>query len=188
VLLEQGRLEELGEPADVIHRYHALGSASRESGGTGERAPVSAAAHARPGSGELRLRGVELLDAHGRPTGELETGEAATVRLHYEAKEPVREPNFGVRIFDPQNTLVLSLAATRVRRGVLLEGAGFVDCRVAGLPLMPGSYGVQVKVSGEVLLDLVENAAAFSVRASPRVIVDSAQLGIAWAEPEWSFH
>jgi len=182
VMLDAGRLEELGQPADVIHRYYESAEPALD---PALRAPADP--HERPGTGDLRIQSVEMLNARGDPPHEHEAGGALVMRLHYEAPEPVREPNFSLRVYDPQNTMVLSLAATRFRHGAVLEGKGYVDCRVAQLPLMPNLYTLQVKVSGDVLIDLVENAAAFRVRASSTVLVDSANMGIACAEPEWSF-
>ena len=82
---------------------------------------------------------------------------------------------------------VISLAATNARKGINLAGSGYVDCRISHLPLMPNIYTIQVKVSGDVMVDLVENAAVFTVKAPPRALVNSANMGIVYVDPEWQF-
>jgi len=182
-LLQTGEMQELGSPGDVIHRYFEMGMTQKEAAPANEWQ----VAHLRPGTGDLRIQKVEILDGAGKPTTGVFTGEPMTIRLYYKTAEPLWEPNFGVRIFDPQNTMVVSFASTNARKGTELCGEGYVDCRVRSLPLMPNIYTVQVKVAGDVLLDMYENAAQFSVRSPSQVLVNSGNMGILYAKADWLY-
>ena len=183
MLLHAGEMKELGNPSDVIHKYFEIGMTQEGVGRTTEGQP----AHLRPGTGDLRIQEVEILDGNDQKTTEVSTREPVTIRLHYETTEPLWEPNFSVRIFDPQNTMVVSFESTVARKGLELSGKGYVDCRVQSLPLMPNIYTLQVKVAGDVLLDMVENASEFRVSSGADVLMSSGNKGIAYAEADWRY-
>jgi hypothetical protein len=50
---------------------------------------------------------------------------------------------------------------------------------------MPNLYLVQVKISQITILDSCEVAGRFVVKASPEVLVESANMGIAYGSSEW---
>jgi ABC-type polysaccharide/polyol phosphate transport system ATPase subunit len=113
ILLEAGRVQAAGDPADVVNRYHArLASGedarewSREPRGPG-RAPASSPAPAsaapaaevafradatfetraalfRHGTGAARIRNVELLDRHRQPLPVIEFDQEVLLRVHLE--------------------------------------------------------------------------------------------------------
>ena len=89
VSLEKGRVVARGEPGLVIDSYVERTHEERrpdETGGT------------RWGSGEARVEKVELLSSGDRPVTRIRTGDAVTLRLHYETDEPVARPVFGIGI------------------------------------------------------------------------------------------
>jgi lipopolysaccharide transport system ATP-binding protein len=183
LFLHVGEMQELGNPTDVIHKYFEIGVKE-------ERVtPISEGQlpHHRPGSGDLRIQKVEILNGKDQTRTEVSTGGPMTIRLYYKATEPLWEPNFGIRIFDPQNTMVVSFESTLARKGFELYGEGYVDCRVQRLPLMPNIYTVQVKVAGDILFDILENATAFRVRSKGDVVIKSGNKGIAYAEADWQY-
>lgn len=183
-LLGTGNMQELGKPSDVIHRYFEMGMIQKKvsSRDNGERL-----AHLRPGTGDLRVRKVEILNSSDQETTEVYVGEAVTIRLYYETTKSLWEPNFGIRIFDPQNTAVVSFESTVARKGFELCGESYVDCKVRSLPLMPNIYTVQVKVVGDVLLDMYENAGEFSVKAHSEILTNSGNKGIVYAKADWHY-
>src|SRR3546814_7373437 len=65
-----------------------------------------------------------------RSVAAFQTGESATLRLHYETLDTVADVNVGIQILDSQGTCVLSLALTRYITEVTLAGTGYVDCRL----------------------------------------------------------
>lgn len=182
ILLRKGRIDHDGAPQEVLKRYLADDASASVSGPDG-----AADADLRNGSGDLRVRRVELLDATGAPATAVTTGGAAVLRIHYQTREPIRAPNFAVRIVDADNAVVVSLATTGVKQSTLLDGVGWLDCRVESLPLMPRRYWVSVKVQGVVLLDVFERALEFEVLPDEDCMLHSGNLGVVYCEPQWRY-
>jgi ABC-type polysaccharide/polyol phosphate transport system ATPase subunit len=181
LMLGEGHLEVLGEPREVVSRYFELGVDDLEGGPVPLPPPDQ-----RAGTGDVRVDRLEILDGDGRPTPNVWTDGPVTFRIHYRAPRPLKEPNFTVRLYDPQNTIVLSLAATQERYGWEMAGEGFVDCHLERLPLMPNVYLVQIKLGGEVTYDLCETAGKLAVRARPEDLVASGGQGMTYARAAWT--
>jgi hypothetical protein len=184
LLVDQGRVLEEGDPSKVMLDYFSLATPRQAACFAASPMPIE---ESRPGTGDLRILQVELLDRNQSPVTECRTGEAVTIRLHYQTRGEVQEPNVGIRILDPINTIVASVASTAARKGKNLAGRGHIDCCISALWLMPNVYTVQVKVAGDVLLDQLENATRFTVNAEPEQLQDSANMGIAFVEAEWIY-
>ena len=182
ILLRTGEMEEIGNPLDVIYRYFEEAMDSKGFLANGGLPP-----NTRPGTGDLRIQKIEILNAGGQRTDEVYTGEALTIRVHYEIKEALWEPNFSIRIIDPHNAVVLAFDSTASRKGKEIRNGGYIDCIIQELPLMPNIYTVQVKVAGDVLLDAHENAGEFGVKCPPKILVDSGGKGIVFAKANWRF-
>jgi len=183
LLLNGGEQLELVEASKALDLYFGrLGAKETTSAGSGISLP---SVEHRDGSGCLRIDSIDLLDGVGSAIETLTTGEPATIRMHYSLTGAVRNPNFGVRIFDSQNTCVLSFAYTRHLDGSTLERGGYVDCRLAEMPLLAGSYMVQVKVAGDELFDFIQSAPGLEVHAPTQVVIDTADLGLFYERVEW---
>ncbi len=168
--LHDGAVRALGPPAEVVAAYRralrgatgvrGLGSAATgnsaapdaaSAGADGPAAPLPSAAPRgrRWGSGEVRLVGVDLLDAAGLPTHRFTTGGPLTVRLRYHAARRVPRPVFGLAIYAGEAQLCGP--NTRVDRLPIdaVEGAGEIVYRVEALPLLPGTYTLSAAVYDE---------------------------------------
>lgn len=181
ILLQAGAMEKLGDPADIVHRYFELSESNVRSSGSEESTSL------RQGSGDLRVQKVEILDGAREAISEVVTGEPVAIRLYYRTTEPIWEPNFSIRVIDPQGTIVLDFDSTAAKKETKLCGEGYVECRIRNFPLMPNVYTLQVKTGGEVLLDIYDNAAKFTVIASSKVRLNSGDKGIAYAEGNWHY-
>ena len=184
IWLHYGNMNCLGNPQDVIPKYFESSSIE-----TNQLTPLKnqISPDLRPGTGELRITKVELINSVGEVTQELLSTEQVTFRLHYETTELVEKPNFGIRIFDPQNTIILSLASTAFKDKLRLEGQGYLDCKISRLSLMPNKYTIQIKVAKEILTDLYENATRFIVKKEKNIIINSANMGLVYLDSEWIF-
>ncbi len=137
-LLEHGVLKAVGPATDVIDNYVAGTHTDRVADGEGNM---------RWGSGEARIDRVELLDAQGRPTSIVRTGDRCTFRLHYSTSEAVEQPVFGLSLSTVDGTLVVgpnSRDAGAVPEKI--DGPGVVDILVERLLLLPGRYAVDVTI------------------------------------------
>jgi ABC-type polysaccharide/polyol phosphate transport system ATPase subunit len=132
--LEHGRLVKVGPATTVVDDYVDEGHAEREE---------TVGGGSRWGSGEARLTRVELLDAAGAPTTRVRTGDRVTLRLTYEASEPISKPVFGVAL---ENLDGVYVWAHHSRDGGFvpeqISGTGSIDLVVPRLLLQPGTFDV----------------------------------------------
>lgn len=161
--LEYGVLKDSGTPSELIDKYVETTHTDRvatKGGGS------------QWGSGEIVVTQVELLDANGAPTLWVHTGQPATLRFHYSARERVSRPvlGFGLHSIDGVHATGVNSRETIVPDW--LEGAGHVDFVVSRMPLVAGSYDVTVALVDETNLhtfDFQTKAMRFDVgRGVPR--------------------
>jgi ABC-2 type transport system ATP-binding protein len=136
-LLEHGHLRDLGPAPEVIDHYLAEAFSDRSDEG----------GHPRWGSGEVRIEEIELLDGHGHLRPRARTGDDATLRLHYRAKEPVSDVQVGIAI-ETVEGFVVTGPNTR-EAGLhcdLPAGTGTVDFRIPRVSLLAGTYDVTAAV------------------------------------------
>lgn len=95
----------------------------------------------RWGSREIEITRVALLDAQGREPSAFQTGDSLTVRVYYEAHQPVDDPVFGLALHHVNG---FHINGPNTRFGGLslgcVRGRGYVDYTIDELPLLSGSY------------------------------------------------
>jgi ABC-2 type transport system ATP-binding protein len=139
--LEEGIIRELGDASDVADAY--LGTVQVD---------IQAEEEADPASkwSKLRITSVEMLDGRGRPVIKVSTGERVTLRLHYEASEPVRNPVFSFAISTPDGVLVTGPNTKEAQVWVdKVEGEGTVDLHIDRLLLLLGNYDITAECTNE---------------------------------------
>jgi ABC-2 type transport system ATP-binding protein len=136
-LLEHGHLRDLGPAPEVVDHYLAEAFSDRTDEG----------GHPRWGSGEVRIESIELLDAHGQHEPRARTGDDATLRIHYRAKEPVRDVQIGIAIETVEGFVVTGPNTREAGMHCDLPvGAGSIDFRIPCLSLLAGTYDVTAAV------------------------------------------
>ncbi|MFN3687620.1 ABC transporter ATP-binding protein [Salinarimonas sp.] len=183
LLVDHGRMLEIGSAKDVMKRYFAMMDAKIVAAGEGEAKPEAK----RRGTGDIRVQRIEILDANGNPTDTVETCSPVTFRLHYVAKEDIRRPNFALRLVDRQNALLMSMSSVADRPELIPQGEHVVDCRVDGIPLTTNKLSLSVKVSNAVVLDAVEDFLRFDIRATEHQSIRTGGVGTAYGESAWDF-
>lgn len=135
---EHGRIQKEGSPTDVVMAYLSK-SAQQETNGHRNLD------EARWGTGRIRITHVELCNEDGIPQHAFPTGAPMSIRIHYEAPEPVEDPVFGLAIHDQSGT---HLCGPNTDFGGLVipraEGRGCVTYHIPELVLLPGTYYVSV--------------------------------------------
>ncbi len=138
--LEKGRLVEVGKPASIIDRYIDVGHGMEE--GVDSVGPGR-----RWGSGEAVVTAIELLDAEDRRTTLVHTGQSVTVRLRYEAHQPIADPVFGLTVWTREGTEVWSQHTVDAECSFdTIDGPGQVRFRIPSLMLLPGAYDLSVSI------------------------------------------
>jgi len=157
IWLEHGEISGQGDPATLVDEYTETMLGGRKDGGSDG---------VRRGPGPLRVEHVELL-VDGRPTRYLQTGDAATIRLHFSSPEPVPRPVFAVTIASLGGAVVTA-PCTRDGGDVptTISGTGTVDLRIDNMSLLPGPHVVHTEVTGfgrQHVFDHLQNALSFDV-------------------------
>jgi ABC-type polysaccharide/polyol phosphate transport system ATPase subunit len=143
VWLEHGVMRGYGKADEVADQY--LGEVQVD-------LKAQEAASHRRGSGQLEIVEVELLDAGGEPTRQVRTGDRVTLRLHYEANEPVSRPVFSFSLFTPDGVLVTGPNTKEADVWVdKVEGEGVVDLEVDRLMLLLGAYDISAECTNETV-------------------------------------
>jgi ABC-2 type transport system ATP-binding protein/lipopolysaccharide transport system ATP-binding protein len=138
--LEHGRLRAEGPAFEVVDKYVAEVNAA-ESDRLGSNNNETDKTHR--GSGEMTIRAVEFLDAEGTPRPVAVSGRPLTVRVHYDVKEPVTDPVFGLAFHHESGA---HIAGPNSQEGGTVAGTvtgpGSVDYHFDRLPLRQGIFVV----------------------------------------------
>jgi lipopolysaccharide transport system ATP-binding protein len=168
IVVDRGTVRFDGAPAEAVAAYRTV--------------PVvrTDATRAR---GPIRIARAELLARHGDSHGVFGTGEAMTVRIHYHADEPVKNPQFAVD-FHRADGLYCAGINTRMdgRDFGTLTGEGHVDLSIPSLPLLPGCYVISIGIlhgASMTPVDLHARAYPFSVASENR------EFGIVHLDHQW---
>jgi homopolymeric O-antigen transport system ATP-binding protein len=93
------------------------------------------------------IRSVELLDAEGSPRTVYDYGERMRARIHYEARRPVRYPNFYLGIRRVGNVACLSFSAARDGVTIpFLDRCGVIELLTPPLRLVSDLYSTYAVV------------------------------------------
>lgn len=183
--LEHGEVREIGVPGNVVDEYVGEAHVARDAG-TPETAAGGTGEHQRWGSGEVRVEHIEVLDATGRPTSQVRTGEAVRFRLHYVVSpaEVVR-PVFGVAVYSVEG---IEITGPNIKDQDLvpdrISGRGTVELAIDRLMLLPGTYELSAACYDDTLqhpYDHRHRALRFDVEAGqPRERHGFMTLGGRW--------
>ena len=168
IWLEHGHMRDIGPSADVTRAYLDDVNA-REIARAVNTQPVSddtPLEAARRGSGEIRFRGLEPFTDGDQSAGVIISGNAARLRVHYEAREPVSDAIVEMTFNDTQQIPVLTLTTQTMGPLSIPAGRGHLDFVTDAFLLLSGSYDVNVTITAEGrTLDAVPEAAEVIVRA-----------------------
>lgn len=170
IWIDRGQVREDGETREIIRAYLANFATHQESGST-----LAELDH-REGSGDIRYTRIEFLTSDGQPKSTIQSGDSLVVRLHYHAKQRIREPFFGIRIHTHLGTLVTDFSSwsTGLQIPFLSPGDGQIDSQLSFLNLMPGRYSISLWLVGTdtagrglwINYDIVEHCAMLDVESS----------------------
>jgi len=186
ILLNAGRIESDGKPADVLNHYQKLIMAREHDYDKVSAAPdedevdlfvdeQAAALHYtfRHGDGSAEVLRVELLDTAHRRVELVESGEPVCVRMRVRFRADVEAPvcgflirnRHGIHLYGT-NTELQHVELGTVRSGEVVEIAFAFDCRLA-----PDSYSIAVAAHSPdaVSFDWLDGALFFQVMSAERM-------------------
>jgi lipopolysaccharide transport system ATP-binding protein len=148
VWLDHGEMRASGPASDVIDAY--LSDVNRR-----ERERLAAAmgdgsslgGDFRRGSREVTITQVQFLDGDSQEQPAFYTHQPLTIRIHYQASQPVSEPVFGVGLHTESGIWISGPNTSFDKFSIpQIAGNGYVDYYVPDLPLLHGRYPVSVAV------------------------------------------
>lgn len=164
VWLEAGKVAMAGKAREVVTAYQAfcakledqrLRDAARN-GGIGSREHDAILRElqltgSRWGSGKIRFTEVEMINTRGEQTWVFQTGEAATIRLRFEADSDYPRPVFAVDIHRYDGIFIGSInnLDTHPASLPIKRGAGVIDLHIPKLELSHNVYFLSLKVYPE---------------------------------------
>ena len=136
LLLDQGRIVDLGMPESVVKKY-----ASTASHHTAQRIRRAW------GTGEVSITDVSITDESGAAPEKWESGASLVIRIRYAARAPVTEPVFGFAIADEDGRVVYG-SNTQIEAHPIsrIEGTGTIGLRLERLRLARGAYFLSFSV------------------------------------------
>ena len=180
VLLNGGRMEADGPPADVLARYQKVIMAQEAAYARAELVREKPAPHVaadeevpapqfsyRHGNGAAEILRVDLLDASQQPVSIVETGQLVHLRVQVVFNEDIEDPVYGFIIRNRHgihlygtNTLVQGIRGGLSKRGARMETTFSFNCWVA-----PDLYSISIAVhsANAVSFDWLDGALFFRV-------------------------
>jgi lipopolysaccharide transport system ATP-binding protein len=157
LLLREGHLAFAGEVREAVAQY----SASTE----GELIGDLRGRRKRAGSGDVRATSLAIADSSGKLTRCVRPNEAFEIAVSYEATAALKDVGVSIDIELMDGTRIATLySAFRNETFSVSPGEGSFSCHIAGLPLRPDTYSLNVFISARhAICDFVERALAFEI-------------------------
>lgn len=142
LLLREGRLARFGPTSEVLADYL---SSPAPAGASWDCSAWSD----REGTGRARITRFEILDAEtSTPRATVAFGEAFRLRLHYEAREEILAPTFGMAVLtDRDERIFLSHTPDVGREIARIARQGTIDCTVLAPNILPGVYRLELWIT-----------------------------------------
>ena len=144
VWLEHGRVVREGKATEIVNGYIDASHHSRADTVVDTEINTDDAG----GSGEVKIVSVDLLDDESRRRDRFRTGDRVTVRISYEASEPIPDAVFGLALENLDGVYVWAHntedAGTEIST---LTGAGAVELVIPALPLQPGTFELTAAIT-----------------------------------------
>jgi lipopolysaccharide transport system ATP-binding protein len=165
--IDQGGIRRDGNTDEVVREYLEHFSVARRAD-----ADLSQIEE-REGTGEVRFTGIEFLGPRGEVRPVVRSGDRLTIRMHYFATQPLREPQFGFSLQTEWGAMaaVVSTVRSGFRIPQLASGKGYCDVMCDALNLMPGRYAISLWTVGPEHLgtkhcwDWLENCASLDLES-----------------------
>ncbi len=176
IWIDHGVIKRDGNPSEIVDEYTETMLGAESSEGTEST---------RRGDGQIKITRTELL-VGGVPVDRVRNGDDLTVRMHWEAPAPVRQPVFSLTIASVAGATITA-PSTKDSGAVPAElvGSGHIDVDFAALPLVPSRYVLHTEITGlgrQHIYDHLQNAHTFDVIAGASNEVH----GLVTLRPAWT--
>jgi len=139
LVLDGGTVKGLGDPENMAEAYSEI--ARGKSVGGMER---------EWGTGEMKITGVDILNAQGEKQNSFSFGDGLTARIRYSANKPIENPVFGFAISDASGKVVYG-NNTQIEKHHTgqINGEGSLELKIGELRLARGDYTLSFSAHSE---------------------------------------
>lgn len=111
----------------------------------------------RWGNQEAQISGVYFIDSKGKQQSLYQTGDEMTIRIAYDAPQQVALPTFGLAIYKLGQVQVNGPNNKFAHAPIpYIHGKGYVDYKIAKLPLLEGHFDVAVSIYDNELINCLD--------------------------------
>jgi ABC-type polysaccharide/polyol phosphate transport system ATPase subunit len=139
----------------------------------------------RQGTGDLRITRINILDAEGNVIEAPYCGNPVIFRLEYNAKTVIRNYSIALVIKNLRDEILIFVNTLKSNMPNLRPGQGAILCRLNSLPLLERGLSLTVKVKGDIVFDILENALYFDMQISKGMVSFDERTGIVYCQSEW---
>jgi homopolymeric O-antigen transport system ATP-binding protein len=160
VVLRAGRVAYVGDVDHAVAEYSSREGTTLVGDVRGRRD--------RQGSGEIRCTKIALRDRSGELTRSVRANVPFEIVVSYDARTDLRDVALSIDLELLDGTRLVTLySGFRNEAFPVAAGAGAFSCHVAGLPIRPDTYSLNVFIgSHHGILDFVERAMSFEIAPS----------------------
>jgi len=165
ILLEEGYLKKTGLTSEIISHYLAIGSTLASETSISKRTD-------RKGSGHAKFLSLQVFtsDVNLKAADIILSGQDIIFKIGYRVEPknaPLKNVTTGIQIFSGNGTFLFAMNNhVKNQAFPILEGEGYLYCKMPRCPLMPGThYLTLVMNDNNGIVDLVEQAAVLNVEA-----------------------
>lgn len=136
--LSRGKVKHYGSTAEIIEAYKKEALTQADDKATWEH-------KVRYGTQQIMIKQVDFLDEQGKAQKSFRHGGLFRIRIRFEAKEAITNPEFAIGISTTDGTLVVH--ATTLDHGIdtkTVNGSGEVVYTIRSLPFHEGDYLVSI--------------------------------------------
>ncbi len=186
IVLTHGRLGFDGVQTDAIAHYHQTAESKTASvAGRGDRS----------GTGHVCVTRVEVLNQTGEPVNTVASGDAISIRLHYQNRSGKKYDKLEAAVFFQNDARVLVFQHSNAFCGTRFSAPpteGAFVCKISRLPLPAANYAIGFRVftdlQGGELLDKIVHATDLAVQDANYFgagVVVPASNGAAYVDAQW---
>lgn len=160
IILKNGRIALMEETESAIEAYISQFAQTSED-------DISQSQN-RSGSGNIKFKSVEIFNNNIK-SDTITTGSRSCFKIAFDCKTASRNVSFRLQIFSSSGDLLITCNNLHCQGAFeSIEGPGTVDCIIPKIPLLPGSYYINlIAWIGTELSDDIEIAKRFEVEEGP---------------------
>jgi len=182
VVLNKGKIAVIDESKKAIAHYHALLAQEQPN----IKKIVDFSYKDRLGTGQIRIKSVDLVNKNGQSTKVLNVMESFSIIIDFIAFEKVHGPRFTVEILSSSDVQIMTFCTYGITESISFDGLHRLILKIPKLQLMTDVYSIDIKVGKNVRLDTLRYALSFkAIIENEMYIALTGGRGILVSDAEW---